>query len=199
MLWWYAARAGGIVSWTLVTASVTWGLALSTKVFGKRPRPAWLLDLHRYLGGLALVFTGVHVLSIIADSYVHFGLAEVLVPFASAWRPAAVAWGIVAFYLLVAVELTSLGRKWLPNALWRKVHYASFPLFAFATVHGVIAGTDAAGPALFVALFGALVPIVGLIAVRLDQPQVVPGHSQLAHRFTVNDGAVARPRVPQPQ
>src|SRR5205085_9283533 len=101
------------------------GLALSTKVFGKRQRPAWLLDMHRYLGGLALVFTGVHVVSIIADSYVHFGLTDVLVPFASAWKPAAVAWGIVSFYLLLAVVLTSLWRKHLPNSLWRKTHYAA--------------------------------------------------------------------------
>jgi len=34
---------------------------------------------------------------------VHFGPAQLLIPLASAWRPGAVAWGIVAFYLLVAV------------------------------------------------------------------------------------------------
>src|SRR3954447_14695639 len=121
-LWWYTARAGGIVAWALVTMSITWGLALSTKAFGRRPRPSWILDLHRYLGGLALVFTAVHVLAIVADSYVQFGLTDVLVPFASAWNPAAVAWGIVAFYLLLAVELTSLSRRWLRKSLWRKVH-----------------------------------------------------------------------------
>jgi DMSO/TMAO reductase YedYZ heme-binding membrane subunit len=208
MLLWYTARAGGIVSWALVTASITWGLALSTKVFGKRPRPSWLLDMHRYLGGLALVFTGVHVLSIVADSYVHFGLAEVLIPFASTWKPTAVAWGIVGFYLLLAVELTSLARRQLPKSLWRSVHYASFPLFVVATVHGVTAGTDAAGPALFVALFAAIFPIVGLIGVRLDQPPApeprFPARTQVAHSLIVNDGDVARPRppvagVPQPQ
>ena len=60
-LWWYVARAGGLVSWALLAATVLWGLSLSSKVFGRRPRPAWLLDLHRYLGGLAVVFVGVHV------------------------------------------------------------------------------------------------------------------------------------------
>jgi hypothetical protein len=84
---------------------------LSTKVTGKRPRPNWTLDLHRFLGGLALVFTAVHVLAIIADSYVSFGLTQVLVPLTSTWHPVAVAWGIEGLYLLAAVEVTSLLRK----------------------------------------------------------------------------------------
>jgi hypothetical protein len=94
-LWWYVARAGGLLSWALLAGAVLWGLALSSRAFGKRPRPAWLLDLHRYLGGLALVFLGVHVVAIVLDGYVHFGLSQVLVPFASTWHPGAVAWGIV--------------------------------------------------------------------------------------------------------
>ena len=54
---WYAARASGIVAWALAAASVVWGLALSTRALGRTPRPAWLFDLHRFLGGIALAFT----------------------------------------------------------------------------------------------------------------------------------------------
>jgi len=106
-LWWYTARSSGITSWALVTASVLWGLALSTKVMKGRPRPNWLLDLHRFLGAAAVVFTVIHVGSIVADSYVHFGPTEILVPLASSWHPVAVAWGITSMYLLVTVEVTS--------------------------------------------------------------------------------------------
>jgi predicted ferric reductase len=141
-LWWYVARSGGIVAWALLAASVLWGLALSTKVLRGRPRPNWILDLHRFLGGLALLFTGIHVVSLIADSYVHFGLVEVLVPFTGTWHPAAVAWGVISLYLLVAVELTSLVRKRISKRLWRMTHYLSFPLFILTTVHALTAGTD---------------------------------------------------------
>jgi predicted ferric reductase len=141
-LLWYSARANGIVAWALLAASVLWGLALSTEAFGRRPRPAWLLDLHRYLGGAALVFTGLHVVSIMLDTYVHFGLVEVLVPFATSWHPAAVAWGIASFYLLAAVEITSLLRSRLPHRWWRATHFLSFPLFVTATLHGMWGGTD---------------------------------------------------------
>jgi sulfoxide reductase heme-binding subunit YedZ len=143
---WYVARSSGLVTWALVAASVLWGLALSTKVFGRRPRPAWLLDLHRFLGGAAVIFTAIHVGTIILDSYVHFGVTDVLVPLRTSWHPVAVAWGIVAFYLLIAVELTSLLRARLPKRVWRATHFLSFPLFAMATIHGLSAGTDRHNP-----------------------------------------------------
>ena len=57
-LLWYTARASGLVAWALLSAGVLWGLALSTKVLGPRPRPSWMLDLHRFLGGAAVAFVG---------------------------------------------------------------------------------------------------------------------------------------------
>ena len=139
---WHVARAGGIVAWALVASSVIWGLALSTRVLGRRPRPAWLLDLHRFLGGLAVVFTVVHVLAVVADSYVDVSLVNILVPLTGDWHPLAVAWGIVGLYLLLAVELTSLAMSRLPRTLWRRVHMASFLVFATTSVHALTAGTD---------------------------------------------------------
>lgn len=166
-LWWYIARSGGIVAWALLAASVMWGLALSTKVMRGRPRPNWILDLHRFLGGFALVFIGVHVLSLVLDSYVHFGVAEILVPFASAWHPAAVAWGVISLYLLLAVELTSLARKRISKRLWRSTHYMSFPLFLFSTVHALSAGTDRAVVLLRVAVVVATAIVALMVFVRL--------------------------------
>jgi|KBSSwiStaDraftv2_1062776.scaffolds.fasta_scaffold1534478_2 predicted ferric reductase len=173
-LWWYTARSSGITSWVLVTASVLWGLALSTKVTKGRPRPNWLLDLHRFLGAAAVVFTAIHVGSIVADSYVHFGLTDVLVPFASSWHPAAVAWGIVGMYLLLAVEATSLLRKHLSKRAWRATHFLSFPLFAMATIHGLTAGTDASAPLLRGGIFIGTLAVATLAIVRTLQATAPP-------------------------
>lgn len=161
-LWWYTARSGGFVAWGLLAASVLWGLSISTKALGKRARPNWMLDLHRFLGGFAVIFTAIHVVAIMADSYVHFGLSEVLVPFASAWNPGAVAWGIVGMYLLVAIEVSSLLRKRIPKKAWRAIHFTSFPLFIFSTVHAFMAGTDSSGP-----IFTAVAVIVSVAVVIL--------------------------------
>lgn len=166
-IWWYTARAGGIVGWFLLAASVVWGLAISTKATAGRVRPNWMLDLHRFLGGLAVIFVGVHVVGLVADSYVDFGPAELLVPFASSYRPAAVAWGVVALYALVAVEATSLARKRLPRKVWRMTHGLAFPLFAFSTIHAFTAGTDATDAWLQVTMIATAVAVAVLTVVRI--------------------------------
>ena len=147
-VWWFVARSSGIIAWALLTLSVVWGLLLSTKVSATRIaarklRPAWILDLHRHLGGLAVIFTAIHLIGIAADSYVTFGWADIFVPMASEWKPGAVAFGVVSLYLLLAIEVTSLAIRRLPRTAWRWVHRTSFLLYATATYHGILAGTDA--------------------------------------------------------
>jgi hypothetical protein len=164
-LFWYTARAGGIVAWSLLGASVIWGLWLSGRVRPLGARPAWILDLHRFLGGLATIFVGVHVAAILLDSYTDFGLSDVLVPFASSWHPLAVAWGVVAMYVLVAVELTSLARNRLPQRMWRTIHVASLPLFVLATIHYVAAGTDASN-VVSLAAIGVVTAMVAMLCGR---------------------------------
>jgi hypothetical protein len=140
--WWYLARASGLVSWMLITAAVLWGLVVAGRLTKKRPPPAWNLDLHRFLGALAVTFTAVHMLGLAMDTYSPFSLKQLFVPMASTYRPGAVAWGVVALYVLIAIEGTSLMMKHLPRKLWRSVHATSFALFALATIHGLESGTD---------------------------------------------------------
>lgn len=151
-IWWYLARATGIVAWALASAAVLWGMALSTRALGSKPRAPWLLDLHRYLGGLTVLSVLAHVGALMADSYVEFGPAEVLVPMATSWRPVAVALGIVGMYLLLAVELTSLVKRRLSKRIWRAIHLASYGVYVLATAHFVMAGTDASNIVARVAL-----------------------------------------------
>ena len=139
---WFVSRSSGIIAWGLVTLSVCWGLFVSTKAVAKASSPAWLLDFHRYVGGLSVLFTAVHLGGLVGDNYVYFGWAELFVPMASDWQPGAVAFGIVAFYLLITIELTSLAMKRMPRRLWRWVHRSSFILYFVATYHAIAAGTD---------------------------------------------------------
>jgi DMSO/TMAO reductase YedYZ heme-binding membrane subunit len=171
---WYVARSAGIVSWLLLSASALWGVVLSTRLLASRPSPAWLLDLHRLLGGLACVFVAVHVAGLVVDDFVAFGPAEVLVPLAAAWHPLAVAWGVVALYLLVAVEVTSLLKRKMSARWWRRVHRLSLPLWVLATGHGVSAGTDVDNPVvqwslLLVLTAGLFVGIVRALSPRPDR------------------------------
>ena len=178
--WWYLSRSSGLVAWLILAAAVIWGLLLSTKILQTRRRPAWLLDLHRWLGALSVIFTGFHLLGLVLDSYVEFGWRELFIPFASEWQPDAVAWGVVAFYLLVAVQLTSLVMKRLPRRFWKAVHSSSFVLFFMAAMHGALAGTDAttiwyqvgSGVVILVFLIVVLYRILTANAVRRARPEV---------------------------
>ncbi len=142
-IWWYIARAGGIVAMILVAASVLWGLLLSSKYLAGGPKPKGLLDLHRFLGGLSVVFTGLHLLGLYLDSYVEFTVAELLVPFASPWRSGAVAAGVIAFWLLVSVQASSMMMRKLPRRWWKWIHLTSYLLLPLGLAHGIMAGTDA--------------------------------------------------------
>jgi methionine sulfoxide reductase heme-binding subunit len=179
-MWWYLSRATGIVAYLMLTASVLWGIALAARVFAAKKRP-WLLDLHRWLGGLTMFFLGFHLLSLVADSSVKFGLADLLVPFAASWNPVAVALGIFALWLLVAVETTSLAVKRLSRNLWRGVHLFSYAAFWLTSIHGALAGTDSSR-GLYVAV--SVLAVSAVVAAALHRVQL---RGKSAGR-TVTDG-----------
>ena len=168
---WYTARASGLIAWSLVTASILWGLVVSTRLIRRKGMPAWFLDLHKFLGTLSVLFVGVHLLGLWADNYAYFGPGALFVPFASHWRPFPVAWGIVATYLLVAIQLTSWSMRRIPRRLWHAVHVTSVPMFVLVTVHGFTAGADNRNLAVqWAALTGGLL-VVFLLTFRMLAPR----------------------------
>jgi predicted ferric reductase len=145
--WWYVARSSGFIAWGAALASLLCGMALSTRALGRRPRGPWLLDLHRYLGGLTVAFVGLHLVALLADTFVQFSIADLFVPFATSYRTTAVAWGVLAFWLLVAVEVSSLVMHRLRRRAWYGIHLTSYVLAVAATLHALYTGTDTTNPA----------------------------------------------------
>lgn len=163
--WWYLARASGIIAWLFLTATVLWGIASSADLFGRRRRVAWLVDLHRWLGGLTVAFVALHLAALVADSYVHFGLTDLFVPFASDWKPVPVALGVVALWGLVAVQATSLAMRRLRRRTWHTIHLAGYAVFVLGSFHGITAGTDATQP-MYVATTAVSMSAVGWASIR---------------------------------
>ena len=168
--WWYVARAGGIVAWALATLAVIGGLQLSTRLV-RRPAPAWVLDVHRFVAGLSVVFVAVHLVGLAADSFIQFSAADLFVPFASNYKPGALALGIVAMYLLLAVEITSLMMKRMSRRMWHGVHLSSYALFVFATVHALLVGADRHNRLLQVASLVAAAVVLFMTLVRILAPR----------------------------
>jgi ferredoxin-NADP reductase/DMSO/TMAO reductase YedYZ heme-binding membrane subunit len=165
-VWWYVARASGLLAWALLGASVMGGLLLSTQLARGHTR-TWTQGLHEFVGALAVVFTVIHLAAVLAADELQIGLRELLIPFARPSNPVAQGCGALAFYLLTAVVLTSWARALLPWRWWRRLHLLAFPLFALACIHTVLAGSDTTQPILHWASLAVGVVILFLVAFRL--------------------------------
>lgn len=166
---WLVARASGLVAFGLLTLSVWLGLAMSTRLLGpKRQKP--LLTFHRTLAWTGLSMVGLHLGAILLDPVLHFGILSALLPGAATWRPFAVALGVVAAWLSLALAASFKARRWIGQKGWRRFHYATFAAFWLALGHALLVGTDlrglggpitallAAGPVLWLTFYRLLVP-----------------------------------------
>lgn len=142
-LWWYVSRSSGIVAWGLLVASMVWGVMLALRSQQDWVRPRWTFAVHRWLGSLTVVALGLHLGALVADSYVTFTLADLVVPFASDYRPWGVAFGVLSLWLVVAVQVSSRIVRRLPKAWWRALHRTSYALIVTVSVHAALTGTDA--------------------------------------------------------
>ncbi len=217
--WWYVSRASAIVAWAVLTASVLWGVLLSTRVLRAVDNPAWLKDLHSYLSGTAILMTLVHVGSLLLDPFLRerngFDLVAALVPFASRFAPLPLALGIVGLYLLLAIGVSSLLMHRIPRRLWKGIHLTSYAVVALVAMHAAFAGSDTgawwyvvASTALIVLTTAAVVvrQIVGSVAAQRQRAAVrarsLPGRDQrmrtiVTERTTLADGVLGLRLVPE--
>jgi methionine sulfoxide reductase heme-binding subunit len=179
---WYAARAAGVVAYLLLTAVVLVGLTLSGRAnLGRWPKFV-VTELHRFGSLLVGVFVGIHVLAIALDSYTPFSVAQLVVPFTSAYRPFWVALGIVSAELLVAVAVTNALKSRISYRLWRRAHFATFLVWGGATLHGLGAGTDS-GSMWLAALYAVCVGFVsGALAWRIARSRaaILPASARVS-------------------
>jgi predicted ferric reductase len=168
---WYVARAGGMLAFTLLTASVVLGLLMSRRDrFDAWPRFA-LEDVHRFVSLLAGTFIVIHGGALLFDGYLPFSLTSLLVPFTAPYRPLAVAAGVVAAELLAALALTNHYRASLPHRFWRRAHYLNFAVWLLALAHGITAGTDSKTPWAISIYLASAAMVAALTAGRLLPPE----------------------------
>ena len=166
---WLVARAAGLVAFALLTLSIWLGLGMSTRLLP----PKWtkrMLGLHRALAWTGLSMIGLHLSALLLDPFMHFGALAVFVPGAATYRPTAVALGVVAGWLTLALAASFNARRWIGQKGWRRLHYATFAAFWLALGHALLVGTDlrgfggpitavlAAGPVLWLSFYRFLAP-----------------------------------------
>lgn len=156
---WYAARASGVAAYVVLSLVVSLGLTLGGKAQNRRWPRFSVEDIHRFGGLLVGSLVGVHVIAIAVDSFLPFSLVQLLVPFTARYRPIYTGLGIAAAELLVALAITNHYRRRLPYRFWRTAHYANFAVWALASVHGLMSGTDR-GAAWLAIIYGVSVATV---------------------------------------
>lgn len=175
---WDMVRAGGLTAYLLLTLAVALGLALSMQIQSPSKWPRLVNnELHNFLTLLALVFVGIHMLASWLDPFTRFGLNEILIPLVSHYRPAWMALGIIAFYLGLAIGISTLIRPIIGYPWWRRLHVFTLLIFALVTVHGIATGSDTrTWWGLFIYIFSVTL-VGGLLIRRLLVPVTARGRA----------------------
>jgi DMSO/TMAO reductase YedYZ heme-binding membrane subunit len=140
--YWYLARATGVVSLVLLTASVILGVLGPLRLSAPR-WPRFAIDsLHRDVSLLVVAFLGLHILTSVLDTFTSISLVNSLIPFTGSYRPLWLGFGALSFDLIVALAVTSLVRRRLGYRAWRAIHWLSYVSWPVAVLHGVGTGTD---------------------------------------------------------
>lgn len=179
---WILARASGLVAYALLTSSVLAGIVLKARPLGARPRPASIADTHRFLAVLGLGAVALHGIALVLDRTVTISPAALVLPGLVPYRPLWTALGVVAAELMALVYLSFGLRRRIGARAWRRLHWLTYPIFALATAHGVMAGTDS-GRTWVVAVYGAAVgAVLAAAGWRALVPPTTGGSSHVPSR-----------------
>ena len=159
---WLLARASGLTAYVMLTLSILAGLLVKSRPF-RSLKPAAVVDLHRILAMLGLGAIAGHAAALVLDTTVKVSIPGLFVPGLVSYRPVWTSTGILAAELMVLVYASFSMRKRIGPKNWRRLHWATYAIFAMATVHGLAAGTDASRPWAF-ALYAVAVSSVAIAA-----------------------------------
>lgn len=163
---WGLIRAAGLVSYLLLWGAVVSGLWVSGRQAAGRPVPL-VAAVHEASARWALWVGLFHAGLLLYDRYVPFRPVDLLWPLGGPYRPVPTALGALAAWWLLALLLAFDLRRRLHPRIWQRLHAAALPLYAVATLHGLLAGTDTPLPGVRLMYQGTAGVVLLLSAARL--------------------------------
>jgi methionine sulfoxide reductase heme-binding subunit len=164
---WYLARGSGVGLYLMTWFLVVGGLTARTKLLVQTGRRSLMMSLHGFGFHLWYGLLALHLLTIVIDPTVSFGLGEVLVPFTSGWREPWTGLGVLAAQAGVVVGASAGIRRLVGYRIWKAMHWLSLPMFVLSLLHGLLAGTDGSSLPLFMTYVVTGGWVVFLLAYRL--------------------------------
>jgi predicted ferric reductase len=170
---WVATRIVAFLSYFAIAGSVIYGLLLSTKILDAIAHRPVTFALHQDLAAIGLGLGGIHAALLGLDATQPLGFVEMLVPFASSYRPLWVGVGQLGLYLVAIVTASFYVRRRIGQRAWRVLHYVTFLAFVFTTAHGVMSGTDTSAAWAWWVYVVTTTVVVFLTAYRISDSVIV--------------------------
>jgi methionine sulfoxide reductase heme-binding subunit len=181
-LFWIVSRAAGILALVLSSASVTVGLSMGGR-FVKR-RGLDLRSVHEALSLATIVALVVHAVSLLGDGFLSPSIADLTIPFVSAYERWWTTLGILSGWSLILLGLSYYARTKIGIARWRTLHRFTALAWLGGLAHSLGEGSDAGEAWFLVSVAAVTVPALALLAARLSQrdPSGLPQPSHDAAR-----------------
>jgi len=164
-LFWITSRAAGVVALLLASAGVALGLLMSGKLM--RGRGPDLRVAHETISIATLVAIVVHGVALLGDSFLHPSVADIAVPFVSAYKSVWTSIGIVAGWSTILLGLSFYARRWIGARRWRSMHRFTVLAWWLGVIHSLGEGSDSGEIWFLVMTAIAVVPALVLFVARL--------------------------------
>jgi predicted ferric reductase len=131
----------GLGAAAAITVNLLLGLLISLRYSPVRMWPhrhVNLFALHQWTAYLAVSLTLTHPVVLLFQSTRHFRVVDLLWPLHSPQQPKLNTVGALALYLVVLLVGSSLLRHQLGRPLWRRLHYAAFPMMVLLFIHSIL-------------------------------------------------------------
>lgn len=151
---WYVSRASGIVAAIALAMLIISGIGQVTGYMFKFLEPLTSWATHRALGIIFGISILVHIAVLLFDHFAPFGITQLLIPWLSEYKPVTilgvnlgslwVALGVLAFYGVIAIMLTSYVWIEKKSTYWKLTHLLSYFVLLLVFFHALFLGTDLA-------------------------------------------------------
>lgn len=166
---WYLTRGAASAAYILLTLTTALGIGISTQAFDSIVARWRVLDLHQVLTLTMVALVALHLVTLALDPFLAFSVEHLFWPVGEPYLAVPVGLGVLALYALAAVTLSSWLRRWLRYGAWRAIHYLSLPAFVLLTLHGLLAGTDAATPWMTAIYVTSSLLVAAMLTLRIVQ------------------------------
>jgi predicted ferric reductase len=124
-----------------VTVNLLLGMLMSLRYSPVRMWPHRKVNvfaLHQWTAYLAVALTLTHPVVLLFQSARRFRVVDLLWPVHSPLQPKLNTVGALALYLVVLLVGSSLLRRQVGRLVWRRLHYAAFPMMVLIFVHSIL-------------------------------------------------------------